>query len=285
MLDIAIIGAGPAGLSAAINGATRNKSVMVFGNKPTSSLIYKAEQVNNYLGMYGVSGKEMIEQYVDHATNMGVDIHLGKVIQIFSMGDYYTLNVENEFFDAKTVIIATGLPMVKMLPKEEEFIGKGVSYCATCDGMLYKNKDVIVFGETQEAEKDVNYLSEICRNVHYVHKYKEVKNINKTVNLINGKPKEIIAGDYVEGLRVKEHELKGNAVFLLRETTPMSKLISGLEMNGKTIKVNRNMETNLPGLYAAGDCTGTPYQISKAVGEGLIAALSAVTYIDRQKAA
>lgn len=176
--------------------------------------------------------------------------------------------------------------MVKMLPKEEEFIGKGVSYCATCDGMLYKkNKDVIVFGETQEAEKDVNYLSEICRNVHYVHKYKEVKNINKTVNLINGKPKEIIAGDYVEGLRVKEHELKGNAVFLLRETTPMSKLISGLEMNGKTIKVNRNMETNLPGLYAAGDCTGTPYQISKAVGEGLIAALSAVTYIDRQKAA
>lgn len=98
MLDIAIIGAGPAGLSAAINGATRNKSVMVFGNKPTSSLIYKAEQVNNYLGMYGVSGKEMIEQYVDHATNMGVDIHLGKVIQIFSMGDYYTLNVENEFF-------------------------------------------------------------------------------------------------------------------------------------------------------------------------------------------
>ncbi len=285
MLDIAIIGAGPAGLSAAINGATRNKSVMVFGNKPTSSLIYKAEQVNNYLGMYGVSGKEMIEQYVDHATNMGVDIHLGKVIQIFSMGDYYTLNIENEFFDAKTVIIATGLPMVKMLPKEEEFIGKGVSYCATCDGMLYKNKDVIVFGETQEAEKDVNYLSEICRNVHYVHKYKEVKNINKTVNLINGKPKEIIAGDYVEGLRVKEHELKGNAVFLLRETTPMSKLISGLEMNGKTIKVNRNMETNLPGLYAAGDCTGTPYQISKAVGEGLIAALSAVTYIDRQKAA
>lgn len=121
--------------------------------------------------------------------------------------------------------------------------------------------------------------------MHYVHKYKEVKNINKTVNLINGKPKEIIAGDYVEGLRVKEHELKGNAVFLLRETTPMSKLISGLEMNGKTIKVNRNMETNLPGLYAAGDCTGTPYQISKAVGEGLIAALSAVTYIDRQKAA
>lgn len=285
MLDIAIIGAGPAGLSAAINGATRNKSVMVFGNKPTSSLIYKAEQVNNYLGMYGVSGKEMIEQYVDHATNMGVDIHLGKVIQIFSMGDYYTLNVENDFFDARTVIIATGLPMVKMLPKEEEFIGKGVSYCATCDGMLYKNKDVIVFGETQEAEKDVNYLSEICRNVHYVHKYKEVKNINKTVNLINGKPKEIIAGDYVEGLRVKEHELKGNAVFLLRETTPMSKLISGLEMNGKTIKVNRDMETNLPGLYAAGDCTGTPYQISKAVGEGLIAALSAVTYIDRQKAA
>lgn len=85
--------------------------------------------------------------------------------------------------------------MVKMLPKEEEFIGRGVSYCATCDGMLYKNKDVIVFGESQEAEEDVNYLSEICRNVHYVHKYKEVKNINKTVNLINGKPKEVIASN------------------------------------------------------------------------------------------
>ncbi|QUI23408.1 NAD(P)/FAD-dependent oxidoreductase [Vallitalea pronyensis] len=285
MLDIAIIGAGPAGLSAAINGVTRNKRVMVFGNKPTSSLIYKAEQVNNYLGMYGVTGKEMIEQYVDHAKSMGVPMHIGKVIQIFSLGDYYTLNVENEFFEARTVIIATGLPMVKMLPKEEEFIGKGISYCATCDGMLYKDKDVVVFGETHEAEKDVNYLSEICRNVHYVHQYKDVKHINHTVNSIHGKPKEIIAGDYVEGLKLKDQELKGNAVFLLRETTPVSKLISGLEMNGKTIQVNRHMETNISGIYAAGDCTGTPYQISKAVGEGLIAALSAVTYIDRQKAA
>ena len=120
MLDMAIIGAGPAGLSAAINARIRNKEVKVFGNDPTTSYLYKAERVDNYIGMLGATGQEMIESFVGHAKEMGVEIEKKKVLEIFSMGDYYVLNAENEFIEAKTVILANGIAKSNMLPGEEK---------------------------------------------------------------------------------------------------------------------------------------------------------------------
>lgn len=281
MLDIAIIGAGPAGLSAAINGVIRNKKVIVFGRNPKSSYLYKAERVDNYLGLPNISGPGMVEQFIKHAQTLGVEFHEGRILEVFAMGDYYTLNVENEFYEAKTVIIATGIPKAKYIPGEKELLGKGVSYCGTCDGPLFRGKTTLVIGEIEEAEEDVNFLQEICSKVYFLPTYKEVKNVHPKVEILEGKPKEILGDPYVSGIRIDDREIKVDGVFLIKETIPVTQLIKGLEMEDKTIKVNRRLETNFPGVYAAGDCTGRPYQVTKAVGEGAVAALEAVSYLHR----
>ncbi|MFW6029562.1 MAG: NAD(P)/FAD-dependent oxidoreductase [Halanaerobiales bacterium] len=279
MLDIAIVGAGPAGLSAAINAVTLNKKVIVFGNDPKTSWLYKAKEVNNHLGMFGMSGKDMINAFVNHAKKMNVNIKNGKVIQIMPMGQHFTLNVDNDFFEAKTVIIATGIPRVKMLKNEEEYIGRGVSYCATCDGMLYKGRTVIVYGEDKKAEEEVEFLKGICAKIYFIPKYKTEITTKDNIEVLNGNPNEILGNDVVTGLKLGEKIINGDAVFLLRETTPVKNLLEGLEFDNKIIKVNREMETNIKGVYAVGDCAGTPYQLSKAIGEGLVATQRAVTYI------
>jgi thioredoxin reductase (NADPH) len=285
MLDIAIIGAGPAGLSAAINGVIRNKKVTVFGRNPQSSYLYKAEKVDNYLGMPNITGPEMVEQFEKHARDMGVHIHEGRVLEVFCMGEYYTLNVDNEFIEARTVIIATGIPKAKYIKGEKEYIGRGVSYCATCDGPLYRDKVVAVVGETPEAEEDVNYLQEICSKVLYVPIYKEIPYIHGDVEKIQGRVTEIFGEDTVKGMTVGDQKYLVEGIFLIKEIIPATQLIHGLELDDKVIKVNRYMETNLPGVYGAGDCTGRPLQISKAVSEGLIAAQQAVRYLHEKDTA
>lgn len=275
MIDIAIIGAGPAGLSAAINSVIRNKKTIVFGNKPESSFLYKAERVDNYLGMPFLSGKQMIDAFWKHANSMNVKIEIKKVQQIFPMDNYYTINANNEFYDAKKIIIAIGVQKSKYIEGEKDYIGKGVSYCATCDGMLYKNKTIILIGETQEAVEDIKYLSQICKKVYFISKYlPEVSAYN--IEQLNGKVNKIYGEDVVKQIKIDDRMIDVDGVFFVKENTPINSLIDGLEMNGNYINVNRNMETNFKGIYAAGDCTGKPLQISKAVSEGLIAAQSAI---------
>lgn len=281
MLDIAIIGAGPAGLSAAINGVIRNKKVKVIGKKPNTSYLYKAEKVDNYLGIHDVTGPEMVDQFVKHALEMGVDIEEGRVLEIFPMGDYYALNVDNNFIEAKTVIIANGLGKSKAMPGEKEYLGKGVSYCATCDGMLYRDKTVVIIGETAEAEEDANYLQEVTGKTYYVPLYKDVQHLNENIEIIRAKPKKVLGETVVTGLTLEDRDLEVQGVFIAKETTPIAQILGGLELEKNSIKVSRQMETNMPGVFAAGDCTGRPYQVSKAVGEGVVAALEAVSYLHK----
>ncbi len=280
MLDIAIIGAGPAGLSAAITGVIRNKKVKVFGNPPSTSYIYKAERVDNYIGMPGVSGKEMMEIFIGHAKELGVEIENKKVIEVFPMGNYYTLNVENEFIEAKTIILANGLTKTAVLEGENEFLGRGVSYCATCDGPLYRGKSVVVVGDSTHAEEDANYLAEVCDQVYYIPLYKEISHLAEGIEVIKSRPKRIFGEQVVKGLDLIEGSLDVSGVFIIKESIPTTKLLNGLELDNKSIRVNRMMETNLPGVYAAGDCTGKPFQVAKAVGEGSTAVLQAVSYLN-----
>lgn len=279
MLDVAVIGAGPAGLSAAINAVARNKTVAVFGRKKETSWLYTAENVNNHLGMPNMSGKEMIEQFYNHAKSLNIEIKEGRVLQVISMGEYLALNFENDFIEAKTVILATGISKGKYIKNENEYTGKGVSYCATCDGMLYRGKDVVVVGEIEEGEEDANFLSEICNSVTYIYSYKNIKHINQNIKLINGKATEVIGTDFVEGIKINEEIIKCDAIFFIKESTPLNTLVSGLAVEKNAIVVNRLMETNLERVYAVGDCTGWPVQLSKAIGEGLVAAQAAAKYL------
>ncbi len=282
MIDVAIIGAGPAGLSAAVSARQRNKSVMVFGRSIDASLIL-AKEIDNYIGMPNMTGEDMLNSFFKHAIDKGAEFKECKISQILSMGDYFTINAENEFFEAKTIILALGLSRSKNIKGEEKLVGKGVSYCATCDGMLYRNKNIVVVGETTEGEAEANYLHSIGCNVKYVPLYKDLINIDSNIQLLSGKAEKIVGENFVEGIVVNGEEINCDAVFFAKKTMPVTSLIFGLETENNTIKVDRNMCTNVKGVYACGDCVGSPYQVSKAVGEGLVAALSAAKYIEENK--
>ncbi len=281
MMDAVIIGGGPAAFSAALNLKIRNKSFMILaGNEKVTGLM-RAPQIDNYPGMPGISGTELIEAYRRHVEEMGIEIKKDKVYNVLNMGDYFALNAGNEFYDAKCLIIATGHAKFKYFEGEREYLGKGVGYCATCDGPLYRNKSVAIISQNEEGEEEARFLSEICSEVYYLPMYKEQPELNDKIKLINEKVVDILGdGTKVHTLKTDKSELKLDAVFIIRNVLPVNQLLEGLELEEGSIKVDRSMATNIPGVFACGDCTGKPYQIAKAVGEGNVAALSAVKYLD-----
>ena len=276
MIDVAVIGAGPAGLSAAINVLQRNKTVEILGRSPKTSLLFAAENVDNYLGMQNVTGEELINSFYNHAIEKGAKIRECKVSQIMPFGEGFMINIGDDIIQAKTIILALGISRGKTIENEENMIGKGVSYCATCDGMLYKNKTVVVIGDSYEAESDVNFLSELCSKVYYLPLYKEEINVNDSVEIISGKAEKVLGNDVVSGIMIDGKEINCDGIFFIKQSIPLKSLINGLEIKNGSVVVDRDMQTNIKGIFAAGDCTGKPYQISKAVGEGLIAGQNAV---------
>lgn len=283
MYDIAIIGSGPAALSAAVNGRQRNKSVCVFGRSLDSSLLFAAEKVDNYLGMPDFSGEELLNRFYAHAVKRGAEFKESRISQILSMGDRFLINAENQFYEAKTLILAIGLNKSRGIAGETEYLGKGVSYCATCDGMLYRNKKVIVVGENEEGEAEANFLADICEKVTYIPLYQPVLYLKENVTILEDRPQAVLGENgRVTGLQTQAEKLDCDGIFFAKSSTPPESLLFGLEMDGKNILTDKSMATNLPRVFAAGDCTGAPFQIAKAVGEGLVAALSAAAYIDKK---
>lgn len=280
MYDIAIIGDGPAGLSAGINCAARNKKAVIIGRGAEHSAIYKAKRVDNYPGMYNVSGKEMMEKFVRHTVDMGVEIKKGRVLQMFDMGGYFGINVENDIYEAKSVILATGAGKSNGILGEDKYLGKGVSYCATCDGMLYRGKNVVVIGEIPEAESDAGFLGEICSKVLYLPTYGEMEKILDNVEVLNGKPEEIIGEEFVKGIKINGEIIECEGVFIIKKSVPLNSLISGLEIDKGKVVVDEQCRTNIKGIYACGDVAGGYYQVAKAVGEGLVAGLNAAKYLN-----
>lgn len=278
--DIAIIGSGPAGVSAALNARIRNKDFIIFGNKNLTNKIVKAPKINNYLGFYGVSGEELKEKFKEHLNVMDIEIIEERINSIYAMGEYFALMANDKTFEAKSIILATGIEYTQPIKGEEEFLGKGVGYCATCDAPLYKNKIVTIIGHNKEAEDETNYVSEIAGKVYYVPMYKGNYNLNKNVTLVEDKPEEVVGDLKVKKLILKNCEIETNAVFILKDSISPGQLVPGLKIEEGHIKVDRLMKTNIPGCFAAGDCVGKPYQYIKAAGEGNIASLSAVKYLD-----
>lgn len=279
--DIAIIGTGPAGLEAAINGKIRNKNIILFGNKDLSAKLIKAPKINNFLGFYGITGKELKDRFSDHIESMGISIVNEKINNVYAMGEYFALMVNEKMYEAKTIILATGISYTKPIRGEEEFLGKGVGYCATCDAPLYKGKTVTVVGYNKASEEETNYVSELSKKTYYIPMYKGEYNLNPNVEIVRGIPKMVVGGDRVTKLILENGEISTDGIFMLRDSVSPDQLVPGLEIDGGHIKVDRNMKTNIEGCFAAGDCTGKPYQYIKSAGEGLVAAASAVDYLDK----
>jgi len=279
--DIAIVGTGPAGLEAAINAKIRNKNIIIFGNKDLSPKLVKAAKVNNFLGFHNISGVDLKNQFGNHIAAMGIGIINEKINNVYAMGEYFALMVNEKVYEAKTIILATGIEYTKPLKGEEEYLGKGVGYCATCDAPLYKGKTVVIIGYNKESIEETNYVNELSTKTYYIPMYRGEYNLNKGVEIINGRPLEIVGEDVVTKLILDKGEIITDGIFMLRDSVSPSQLVPGLEIEEGHIKVDRDMKTNIEGCYAAGDCTGKPYQYMKSAGEGLVAAASAVSYLDR----
>lgn len=280
--DIAVIGGGPAGLSATLTGKIRNKNIVLFEHMDFSLKLQKAHLVDNYVGLPQVTGKGLMQQMSAHCLAHEPVVIKEKVVNIFPGDDGFTVATPKNVYQAKAVIIASGVVATALFTGEKNLLGRGVSYCATCDGMFYKDKDVAVISYSTEGEHEANYLSELCRNVYYLPQYKsELGNMRSGIEIIQAKPKSISGDSQVEKLITDQGEIKVHGVFIIRQSDPVENVLPGLELDGEVIKVNRDMSTSIPGVFAAGDCTGKPWQIAKATGEGLVAVLSAISYIEK----
>lgn len=281
--DIAIIGSGPAGLSAALNAKIRNKKFIVFGNKNLTNKLVKAPKVNNYLGFFGMTGNDIKEQFDAHLKSMDIEITEERINSIYAMGEYFALMANDKTFEATSIILATGMEYTKPLKGEEEYLGKGVGYCATCDAPLYKGKVVTIIGYNKEAEEEANFVSELAGVVYYVPMYKGPFDLRSNIELVEDKPVEIKGEMKVNKIILKNRELDTDGVFVLKDSISPGQLVPGLQITNKHIEVDRLMKTNIKGCFAAGDCVGMPYQYIKSAGEGNIAALSAAKYLDEIK--
>jgi len=296
MYDAIIIGAGPAGLAAAIYAVRYNLKTLVIYHE-LGGAINNAHLIENYPGFKRISGTELIKKFNEQATSLGAKLKQGEVIDIKKGKGNFKITLKNskEKLEAKTIILALGTKRKKLNIKgEDKYIGKGVSYCATCDGPFYKNKTAAVMGGGNSAINAVEILSEIAKKVYLIHRRKEfradpqrVDNAKKFKNveiIIPAQIKEIKGDKIVRSVLLdtgKELELDG--VFVECGGIPsasIAKLLKvKLDQKGYII-TSQEQETNVKGIFAAGDVTNTKLkQLTTAVGQGALAAFSAYSYI------
>ena len=281
--DIAIIGSGPAGMEAAITAKIRNKNIIFLSSNNSSEKVGKAHLFENYLGLPNISGDDLNEAFLEHLKSLDIEIIPAKVTNIYDMGAYFNIQAETEIYAAKSVILATGVNFGRPYENENKFLGRGVSYCATCDGNLYKNKSIAVIGASPKEEKEANYLAELASSIIYIPLYKDVINLSSKIEVVREIPTSIEGNIKVSKLKTNKSEYEVEGIFILRDAISPKNLVPGLVTDEDRVVVDRNMATNIKGLFACGDIVGRPYQAIKAAGEGNIAALSAVEFIDESK--
>ena len=280
LYDAAIIGTGPAGVSAALNLKIHEKNFIWIGKKTLSDKISRAERISNYPGFIDASGAELNAAFMAQVEAMGIGITEAMVNQIMPMGDHYALLAGPDFYEAKALILTTGVNQTGGLKGEADFLGRGVSYCATCDGGLYRGKTVGVVCNNARFEHEAAFLAGLAEKVYFFPYYKNPSFTGANVEQPAGRPVAVEGEMRVNKLKMNDgSEIAVDGLFCLRDAISLNTLLPGLAAENGHIVVDRAMATNLPGVYAAGDCTGRPYQYTKAVGEGNVAAHSVLDYL------
>lgn len=280
--DIAVIGTGPAGLEAAITAKVRNKSVLLIGQKGSSDKVAKAHTIQNYLGLPEVSGEDMSRAFLSHLEQMDLSVTEDKVNAVYAMGSYFAIQCHGNDYEATSVVLAAGMSAVKPFAGEMENLGRGVSYCATCDAGLYRGRSAIIVAYAKGDEHEAEFLAERASEVIYLPQYDfEGSFASDKIKVVKGAtPLSIEVSEGRSTLKCEGQSFEADGLFILREQVAPSQLVPGLMMDKNHVQVDRNMATNIKGLFACGDITGTPYQYIKAAGEGNVAALSAVNYLN-----
>ena len=282
--DIAVIGTGPAGVSAAITAKVRGKKLILFGSRHLSDKVEKAHSILNYPGLPNVSGAELANAYRVQLDSLDIPITEKQVTAVYAMGDYFAIQTPDDMVESTAVILAAGVVTSKALPGEDAFLGRGVSYCATCDAHFYRGKTVAVLGYSEQACREADFLAETCEKVLYFPAAPHEVQVNGRVEVVREKPAAILGDRQARTLETKSGKrFDVDGIFVLRASVAPDKLVPGLAVEDNHIRVDLQMRTNLPGCFACGDAAGPPYQYITAAGQGNVAALSAVAYLAEQK--
>lgn len=273
MYDCIIIGTGAAGVSAALTLKALKVNFLLLGDKALSLKIRSAEKIKNYPGLVGVSGSQMQAAFLKQLKNEDIEITQGKANGVYPTDGGYTVACGQKFYEGKTVIIATGAEVSKPVVGELEFLGRGVSYCAVCDGFLYKDKTIAVYCESQDEANEVALLAQYAAKVLLYCKDDicvDAKNVCRAGRYIT----EVKGDMRVRSVVGENGETAVDGVFMLKQSFGAGTLVYGLKTEGGFVVTDKNQATNLKGVFAAGDCTGRPFQYAKAVGEGNVCAYS-----------
>lgn len=284
MYDVIIIGAGPSGISAGLYAKRANLKVLIIYQEEAT--IKKAELIENYYGFEnGISGKELYQIGINQAKNIGIELKKEEVTNVqFKDASNYEVITDQGRYSSKVVIFATGnkknTPKIKGI---KEFEGKGVSYCAVCDGFFYRNKNVSVLGNGNYAISETNELINIANNITILTDGKKAPEIRAdNVKIDTRKIREVRGNNKIEEVEFEDNsKIKIDGLFVAMGVAGSNEFAKklGVLTNKDKIMVNENMETNIPGIYACGDCTGGLLQISKSVYEGTKAGLKAIEYL------
>lgn len=286
MYDVIIIGSGPAGISAAIYLKRAKKNVLIISKG--ESALEKAEKIDNYYGVSGISGKELYQIGIKQAKTLGIHIEYDEVTNI-SFENKFIVTTANNNYEAEYVIIATGTnrktPNIKGI---KEFEGKGVSYCAICDAFFYRNKDVAVIGNGNYAIHEASHLKPVAKSVTILTNGKEmIENRGLEDFEIDETPiREFRGTNVIEEVEFGNNNTKKiDGVFIAIGTASSTDLARkiGAAVSNNNIVVDENMETTVKGMYACGDCTGGLLQVNKAVYEGAKAALNIIKEVNNKK--
>ena len=270
MRDVLIVGGGPAGLAAALQLAARGRTCTILSGPIEQNPLYRAPRIDNYPGLPGISGAQLLTQMRGQALQSGAEWIEGKVVSLLASGDTVMAATASDTVQGRCLILACGAVRHRALPGEKRLLGHGVSYCATCDGMLYRGRRVVVTGNAPDLRQEAEFLQRIGARVMPVLSPSAAKRYGAPC--IAASAVRILGEQRVRAVWADGQEILCDGVFVLNRTVSPGALLPGLETDGAYIRVDRRMRTNLPHVYAAGDCTGAPLQIAKAVGEGLTAA-------------
>ena len=285
--DVIIIGAGPSGISASLyTGRANLKTLIIYHDE---SSLERAEKIENYYGFENeISGKELYEIGIRQAKNIGISVKKEEATKIEIIENGFNVVTVNREYTAKTVILATGSkknkPKIKGI---EEFEGRGISYCAICDGFFYRNRNVVVLGSGNYAIAETNELINIVDNIKILTNGEKAPEFRADNVEVNTKPiKEIVGDKKVEEIEFEDGtKIKTEGIFVAQGvagSTDFAKKLGVITKNDKIV-VNENMETNIKGIYACGDCIGGLLQVSKAVYDGAKAGMQIIKYIrDKQ---
>lgn len=289
-VDVAIIGAGPAGIQAAIHAARRKVSVVVIG-KPQNSAMAGA-RIENYFGVPGsVNGDLILKNGVSQAKIFGCTFLEKNIIAASNMADKFSLTTEDdEEILAKSVIIATGISRKGLnVPGEKTLFGKGVSYCAVCDCGFYRGKTVVIVGDETEAAVSAELMTRYASKVYWIYRTIAAsqnvvtKAANAGVEMINSDITSIIGSDKVESVTLEDGtSIQTDGVFIelgAKSSADIAMDLDVIPQMDDSIRVNDRCETDVPGVFACGDVTGKPWQVARAVGQGCIAGTSAAEYV------